>query len=138
MIYEVTTAGPCSPRRVHTTYDKERGVPRIELKTTQDLESELDQVRNDIGKLSSKIDHLYQRVDEAHGEALAGSWLLTKMLHMPGLKAETLLDDPIEALLPFPSGKPLSPVDRAALSAIRRLRDSLSHQIRSRHDKPSQ
>lgn len=98
---------------------------------------ELEQIKKDIGALNSKISHLYRRIDEAHGEALAGNWLLTKMLHMPRLETATLLNDSVEALLPFPSGKPLSPVDRAAISALYRLRDLVRSQDRSRHDDSS-
>jgi len=88
---------------------------------------ELVQIKRDIGVLNSKIDHLYSQVRDAHGEALAGNWLLAKMLHMPGLKTEALLQDPIETLLPFLSSKPLSPVDHAAICAFRRLRRMARH-----------
>ena len=86
---------------------------------------ELERIKRDIGGLSSKIEHLYRRVDEAHGEARAGNWLLTEMLHILSRERETLVDDSFKAFLPFPSDKPLSPVDRAAISALYRLRDSI-------------
>ena len=86
---------------------------------------ELDRIKRDIGGLSSKIDHLYRRVDEAHGEARAGNWLLAEMLHILSRERETLVDDSFKALLSGPSGKPLSPVDRAAIAALYRLRDSI-------------
>ena len=43
----------CPPRRVHTTYDKEKGMARTEIKTTQDLEREIRELEERLNKFEN-------------------------------------------------------------------------------------
>ena len=84
--------------------------------------NELDSLRGEVTSLNKRVQELFRRVDDAHGEALACSVILTQMLWSIGERDAATLRDCLEITIPNVSAT-TSPIDRAMVSALKKILD---------------